>query len=182
MSELIVKSGKHAGKRLMLPLLKEVVLGRDSSCQVQLNSQLVSRRHCQLRSTPNGLVITDLESQNGTFVNDVQIQVPFRLRSGDLIRVGAIEFEVAISGLMPAPEVPAKSVSEDDVADWLSDQAIPSTNLESDTTELPAAPSRSETETHEETSSLRAVPKPLSKTALLATDIIRKRWSSREKA
>lgn len=174
MAELIVRTGKHAGKRLVLPLLKDVVLGRDPGCQIQLNSQLVSRRHCQLRETVKGLVLCDLKSQNGTFVNDVAVTKPIRLKGGDVLRVGAIEFEVFV----PIPTQPG-GFSEDDVADWLSDDAIPTPSAsDRDTAEItrPDDTSTSGISTPEE------VPVEPTSAALDAAAIIRQRWMTRKQS
>jgi hypothetical protein len=45
------------------------VVGRDGACDVYVESSQVSRRHCLLQVTERGLLIKDLESTNGTFVN-----------------------------------------------------------------------------------------------------------------
>jgi len=45
------------------------VVGRDGTCDVYVESKQVSRRHCLLQVTERGLLVKDLESTNGTFVN-----------------------------------------------------------------------------------------------------------------
>ncbi len=48
-------------------------IGRHESCDMVLNSRSVSRLHCQLKLKSFGLTVKDLESRNGTYVNDVQM-------------------------------------------------------------------------------------------------------------
>lgn len=131
MAELIIQSGKLQGKRLVLPD-KEVFIGRDEGCHVRLASSLISRKHCSLNSTPNGLVVTDLASQNGTFVNEAAITEPTLLQPGDMLQVGAILFQVPAPAQKVIEPVLPKSVdklaekpsgaSDADIANWLSDE------------------------------------------------------------
>lgn len=122
MAELIIQSGKLQGKRLVLPD-KEVCIGRDDDCHVRLNSTLVSRRHCTLKNSPEGLWIHDLASQNGTYVNDVQVTEPVLLQPGDVLRVGATLFQVPVQKPLAGPETGSKGgrISDADIASWLSD-------------------------------------------------------------
>jgi pSer/pThr/pTyr-binding forkhead associated (FHA) protein len=50
-----------------------LVLGRSASCQLQLVGGLVSRRHARLAHGAEGLVVEDLGSRNGVFVNQRRI-------------------------------------------------------------------------------------------------------------
>jgi len=119
MSELIIQSGKHQGKRLSLPA-KEMIVGRDEKCDLRIGSDLVSRKHCTLKSSSEGIVVTDLGSQNGTFVNDLPITEATLLREGDILRIGSMLMAVPVSQKSKGPAQPAK-VSDDEIADWLND-------------------------------------------------------------
>lgn len=128
MPELLIKSGKHQGKRLVLPQSK-VTLGRDADCQIRIGSDDVSRKHCQLTVTPAGMTAKDLGSQNGTFVNDAQIEEEVLLAPGDEIRVGPMILQIPLKKKMakrinvrtqPGNSNNAKKASEDDILDWLS--------------------------------------------------------------
>jgi putative nucleotidyltransferase with HDIG domain len=68
--------------------------GRTSQCQLQIDDPSVSRRHCTIALLPDGrLQVIDLESANGTFINERQI--PDGTASpGDLIRLGGAILEV----------------------------------------------------------------------------------------
>lgn len=49
------------------------IVGRESTCDIVLDSTQVSRRHCLLQVTERGLLVKDLESTNGTFVNGIPL-------------------------------------------------------------------------------------------------------------
>jgi pSer/pThr/pTyr-binding forkhead associated (FHA) protein len=93
MAELLIHSGKLQGRKLTLPE-GEIVLGRDESCQLRLNSNDISRQHCALTCTVAGLRVRDMGSANGTYVNDVAIEGEVLLHPGDLLRVGPMIFQV----------------------------------------------------------------------------------------
>src|SRR5436190_3755765 len=80
----------------VFPLQPEQTLtaGRTVQCDVQLDDPSVSRRHCTITLLANGLLqVVDLESANGTFVNERPIR-DATARAGDLIRLGAAILEV----------------------------------------------------------------------------------------
>lgn len=88
MLSLLVIQGPDAGKRFALPKELPQLLGRSSEA-LPMTDTTVSRRHAEL--TPDGDMwfIRDLKSQNGTWINGVQIRERIRLEPGDQIRVGA---------------------------------------------------------------------------------------------
>jgi len=65
----------------------EVFLGRDYDCDVQLDDDAASRRHAAIQQDEEGYLLVDLNSTNGTYVNNEQIK-QHRLRAGDRIRIG----------------------------------------------------------------------------------------------
>lgn len=86
MASLFVIQGRDQGRRFDLE--DDVVsIGRDTVNLIQLHDTEVSRRHAEIRKDGNGLVLVDLESSNGTFVNDAAIK-EYRLRSGDRLLIG----------------------------------------------------------------------------------------------
>ncbi len=50
------------------------IVGRGSHCQVIVNDARVSTSHCQLTATDTGVLLVDLDSTNGTYVNQVRLQ------------------------------------------------------------------------------------------------------------
>jgi pSer/pThr/pTyr-binding forkhead associated (FHA) protein len=76
------------------------VIGRRADCDGCLPFVFVSRRHCQLTRVNAQLVVQDLESFNGTYVNGRRAKVPLPLCNGDELTIGPVSFRV----LMPRPD------------------------------------------------------------------------------
>jgi len=91
---------RHDGEQLDVaqPICE---LGRDAECQVVLDDGLVSRRHARLYVGDDGLVVEDLGSRNGVFVNLRRIEGPTLLTHGDVIGLGCQAFEVIDLELAP---------------------------------------------------------------------------------
>ena len=69
-----------------------VTVGRIAQCEIHIDDQAVSRRHCTLALHGPDLVVTDLSSANGTFVNERPVR-SWTAKPGDLIRVGSTVLE-----------------------------------------------------------------------------------------
>ena len=105
---LRVVSGKAAGDELHVD--GELLIGRHAEVEAGKlgKDPELSRRHAMLRREGPGLVIEDLGSTNGTFVNGARIGSVTTLRGGDRIEVGDTVIEVAVvTGATPEPEQPA---------------------------------------------------------------------------
>src|SRR5262249_20366707 len=83
---LYAVAGPLIGKTLLLSGA-ETLLGRDSSSLVCIDSRSVSRQHCVIERKKGNFVLRDLDSLNGTFVNDVPVKVR-ELKHGDQIAIG----------------------------------------------------------------------------------------------
>jgi len=70
---------------------QRLVIGRSSECDVQLDHQSVSRRHCAVEGAGDALTVTDLGSANGTFVNG-EVVGTGQVRAGDTLRLGELTF------------------------------------------------------------------------------------------
>ena len=69
-------------------------VGRGPRADFVVDASLVSRVHCHLAASATGLAVEDLQSTNGTFVNDQRVeQSP--LRPGDRLRLGRLELTVS---------------------------------------------------------------------------------------
>lgn len=119
---LKVLSGNHEGKFIQVKDEKFFV-GRSDSCQLRPKSDSVSRRHCAIVQKDGRVLLLDLKSRNGTFVNDKQVSPDKAkiLKSGDKIRIGQLEFEIAIEvGLAATKKPEVNTVKE--AAERLSEQ------------------------------------------------------------
>lgn len=92
MLELIVREGAQAGTTFRLAAERTWV-GRQSSCDVILHGEGISRVHFLIGKTESGYALTDNKSTNGVYVNGVQI-THVALRSGDRIEAGSAVLEV----------------------------------------------------------------------------------------
>ena len=82
----------------------KLYLGRSPECELAISDPAVSRRHARLWVSAAQIVIEDLGSQNGVYVNGTRIQGPCELRSGDLIRICTHELELVEMARQPPPE------------------------------------------------------------------------------
>jgi pSer/pThr/pTyr-binding forkhead associated (FHA) protein len=91
--ELRVTDGADAGK--MFAIRDDTVLGRDDSADVVLKDESgeLSRRHARIGMSDGVVMLDDLDSTNGTFLNGERIDGPRPLRSGDRFRVGSSTLE-----------------------------------------------------------------------------------------
>jgi pSer/pThr/pTyr-binding forkhead associated (FHA) protein len=69
-------------------------IGRATGAEFILDAPLVSRLHCQLSATDQALSVKDLDSTNGTFVNDKRI-TSAQVQAGDRLRLGGVELRVS---------------------------------------------------------------------------------------
>jgi hypothetical protein len=79
------------GARIDLAAGRAYVLGRGRDCDIVLEDLLSSRHHARI-SVGDAIAITDLESRNGTFVDDARIETETPLPHGSRVRVGASVF------------------------------------------------------------------------------------------
>ncbi len=76
---------------------KHAVLGRREDCQVRIPLANVSRQHCEIVVESGDLLVRDLGSSNGTFINGDRIQ-EHKIKAGDLLTVGSVVFVFRIDG------------------------------------------------------------------------------------
>ncbi len=88
-------SGKDASLPRHLPLDDfPAVIGRHPECNIQLGVDRVSRRHARVDYSGSSLVVEDLGSTNGTFVNHRQIFQPTVINVGDVVHLADHEFRL----------------------------------------------------------------------------------------
>ncbi|MBN2656622.1 MAG: FHA domain-containing protein [Spirochaetales bacterium] len=77
------------GKRISLT--SRITIGRASNCDVVIDDMLVSREHTEIQQIKTDFYIKDLNSRNGTFVNDIKVPKGkyIKLSPNDIIRLGS---------------------------------------------------------------------------------------------
>ncbi|MDR3234467.1 MAG: FHA domain-containing protein [Planctomycetaceae bacterium] len=94
--QLVVASGSRAGQTIPVTVPK-FLIGRADDCHLKPRSELISRYHCAVVTDGERVVIRDLGSKNGVFLNDKRASIEAEMKHGDKITVGPLEFFVHIS-------------------------------------------------------------------------------------
>lgn len=137
--QLVVQSGAEPGRTYDLAAGRKIMLGRQSGNDVVVPDEQVSRKHAEVEHRDGSLIVTDLNSSNGTFVNGTRIGSPQTLRNGDTVQVGTTVLKVTqVQGAAsPQPsgyEQPAAGASA------FSPGYLPTTNLSGSSQNQPYAP------------------------------------------
>ena len=95
--QLLIKTGNSSEQRINTEVFDSVIVGRSSICEVFIDDTKLSRQHFALENVKQELVISDLNSKNGTFVNGVRITGRRKLMNHDRIVAGLTEIQVMIT-------------------------------------------------------------------------------------
>ena len=96
----------------------EAVIGRAADCDIPVDLPMISSRHARLVRDGGQVVVTDLNSANGVWLDGQRINGPAVVKGGDLISLGSYQFRLAI-----APE--SSPVAEEPPAEWPSSRLDP---------------------------------------------------------
>lgn len=86
MFRLLLKDAE--GGEASFPIIEDLYIGRGSKTHVTLKDPKISRMHARIFRNIDKIMIEDLGSSNGTFVNGVQIMAPKQINAGDIITIG----------------------------------------------------------------------------------------------
>ncbi len=106
--EFVIRSGKDAGRTVTVGAGQTITLGRLQGCDVVVDDESASRRHCTITARDQGCVVADLQSANGTFVNEKRIAMQ-PLQQGDRVRIGSTVFELVDSPAQPSAAAAASA-------------------------------------------------------------------------
>jgi len=113
MAKLVVLSAGLTGRTHELKADKTTI-GRVEDNTFQIAEASVSSHHCEVLLQGNDVVIKDLNSTNGTFINGEKVSES-PLKPGQTLRLGQVEMRLEVEGVAPAPapaaSVPAGSIS-----------------------------------------------------------------------
>lgn len=139
LSLVVMTPGKSEGKAIPITLA-QFLIGRDPQCQLRPASASISKRHCAILVRSGKVFVRDLDSTNGTFVNETPVKGEVELHHDDKLKIGPLLFGVCIeakklsareatpapANTPPAPVKPTpppgksgEPVDDESVAAWL---------------------------------------------------------------
>ncbi len=89
---LVVERAPGHDRGMIYDLDGEVVLGRGDRAEIRLEDPFASSRHARIYEQGNIIVIEDLGSTNGTYLNEELLETARPLHPGDRVRIGDSEF------------------------------------------------------------------------------------------
>jgi pSer/pThr/pTyr-binding forkhead associated (FHA) protein len=89
---LVVERAPGHDAGMIYDLDGEIVLGRGDRAEIRLEDPFASARHALIYEQGNAIVIEDLGSTNGTYLNEELLQTARPLHPGDRVRIGDSEF------------------------------------------------------------------------------------------
>jgi serine/threonine protein kinase len=102
---LRIVSGPHKGRCLLVEEGAPLLLGRSRHAETRLEDPGVSRVHCEIELEDGQVVVTDLDSAGGTFVNGQRITENV-LRPGDVLRIGETQMRLHATGVETSEDAP----------------------------------------------------------------------------
>lgn len=85
-------TGELTGQEISID--RDMLVGRHQSADIVLQAGEISRKHAAFLLKDQGLWLQDLNSSNGTFVNDLQIEHETLLKQGDIVQFASLKFSV----------------------------------------------------------------------------------------
>jgi pSer/pThr/pTyr-binding forkhead associated (FHA) protein len=74
----------------------EVIIGRDPTCDAALQDKTISTEHARLSYHHNQWWLEDLQSTNGTFLNEEPVSAPIVITTGDQLRCGQVIMSIRV--------------------------------------------------------------------------------------
>jgi len=90
--KLVVERAPGHDPGMIYDLDGDIVLGRGEQAEIRLQDPFASSRHARVYEQGNVVVIEDLGSTNGTYLNEELLETPRPLHPGDRVRIGDSEF------------------------------------------------------------------------------------------
>ncbi|MGB9039808.1 MAG: FHA domain-containing protein [Acinetobacter calcoaceticus] len=118
-------TGEITGQEISID--RDMLVGRHQDADVLLQAAEISRRHAALLLKDQLLWVQDLNSSNGTFINDIRIEQEKQLHDGDIVQFASFKFSVLVpvQEIEDLPEIEVEPVNTAPSQD-LSDQGMPS--------------------------------------------------------
>ncbi|NLE92610.1 MAG: FHA domain-containing protein, partial [Chloroflexi bacterium] len=103
---LIANEGPLNGQQWVLK--GQILIGRDAACDIVIPDRQVSRQHARISNTGKGIILEDLGSKNGTFVNNKPILEEVKLAEADEIQIALTQTFLFLSSdaTLPLSDLP----------------------------------------------------------------------------
>ncbi|MEP6485310.1 MAG: FHA domain-containing protein [Rudaea sp.] len=108
-----------------------MTIGRNSDCDISIPTDEISRQHAKLQVVPGGVMVEDLGSANGTFVNNQRVHGSVLMKANDELRLDTIRFllvspsaEVHAPAAVPAAKPSAPSGGSSGSLMWIIAAAV----------------------------------------------------------
>lgn len=107
---LFAQSGPLEGQRWQVKA--DILLGRDSECDIVIPLRQVSRHHARISPTAEGVLLEDLDSKNGTYLNGALIKERELLVDGDVLQISLAQHFIFLSSdaTMPLEGLPLEMI------------------------------------------------------------------------
>lgn len=118
-------TGEFTGQEISVE--RDMLVGRHQDADLLLQSADISRRHAALLLKDQQLWVQDLNSSNGTFINDLKIEQETELHDGDILQFASFMFSVLAPVDAKLPEIeaePAPSTSHDQGMPSIAERAV----------------------------------------------------------
>jgi len=93
---LVVERAPGHDPGMIYDLDSRLVLGRGENAEIRIEDPFASARHALIYEQGNSVVIEDLGSTNGTYLNEELLETPRPLHPGDRVRIGDSEFSFEV--------------------------------------------------------------------------------------
>lgn len=128
---LVFEKGALKGRRIPIGAQSVIIGrgGRNMACDIELPERQVSRQHAEIYAEQGAYYVRDLNSKNGTYVNDQPVQGPVQLQDNDMIQIALCERLrfVGTDATLPLEEVePRRRLRLDRMAHrvWIGSQEV----------------------------------------------------------
>ncbi len=91
-ARLVVERAPAHEPGMIYDLDSELILGRGEHAEIRLEDPFASSRHARIYKQGSAIVVEDLDSTNGTYLNEELLESPRPLHPGDRLRIGESEF------------------------------------------------------------------------------------------
>ncbi len=89
---VVLEPPTYAGRQF--EVMRELTIGRAAGCQISLDDTFMSQLHARVSPSDGGIVVEDLGSTNGTYINQQRVTAAVQANAGDRVQLGGIVLEL----------------------------------------------------------------------------------------